>query len=90
LKPSCVDIGEFEREVGEETQLLVLVLDQWIVNVGEVVVDEDESVGMVVERRDKEDDEIMDVVRVGSVVLDDERTGGTRPFRTGLPLDRCQ
>lgn len=87
-----MDIGEFEGEVGEETQLLVLVLvlDQWIVNVGEVVVDEDESVGMLAKRRDEEDDEMMDVVRVGRVVLDDERTGGTRPFRTGMPLVRCQ
>jgi hypothetical protein len=85
LRPSCVEIGEFEGEVGEETQLLVLVLDQWIVNVGEVVVDD--NVGM--------DEDGVEVVSVESAVVDDERreedeSGGSYPFRTRIPLIRCK
>jgi hypothetical protein len=66
------------------------MLDQWIVNVGDVVVDKDECLGMVAKGGDEQDDEMMDVVRVGSVVLDDERTGGAVPFRTGTALVRCR
>jgi hypothetical protein len=66
------------------------------VNVGDVVVDEDEDedkdeyVGMVAEGRDEEDEEMIDVVGVESVVLGNERTGGAVPFRTGMPLVSCQ
>jgi hypothetical protein len=86
LKPSGVAIGEFEGELGEGTQLLVLVLDQWIVNVGVVEVD-------MVERRDEDDG----MVGVAIVVDDDEsreeeeeESGGDCPFKTAIPLIRCK
>ena len=72
--------------MGEETQLLWLVLDQWIVNVGVVEVD-------VVGRGKDEDDGMVEV----AVVVDDEsreeeeeESGGSCPFKTGMPLIRCK
>jgi hypothetical protein len=84
LSPSCVDIGEFE---GEVTQLLVLVLDQWIVNVGVVEVDvvgigKDEDDGMVEVAIVCDDDE--------SREEEEEESGGDCPFKTAIPLIRCK
>jgi hypothetical protein len=93
LKPSGVDIVGIGGPVEESTQLLVLVLDQWIVNVGEVVVE----VVEVVEMRDEDEDD--GAVKVTIVVDDDEsrweeeeeESGGSCPYRkSGIPLIRCK
>jgi hypothetical protein len=90
LKLSGVDIVGIGGPVEESTQLLVLVLDQWIVNVGEVVVE-------VVEMRDEDEDD--GAVKVTIVVDDDEsrweeeeeESGGSCPYRkSGIPLIRCK